>query len=167
MQAGYDVKLSEVHGMAQRGGSVVTHVRFTQGGDIAPIIDQGEADCIIAFEKLEAYRWVSYLKTGGTMFVNTQVIKPMPVVLGIAEYPMDIEGFLKNSGVNALFIDAESIANDLGNSRIVNTVLLGAAANKMPFAKEDWFIQIEKTIKKQFVDINKKAFLQGFEYNFD
>jgi indolepyruvate ferredoxin oxidoreductase beta subunit len=166
MEAGYDVKLSEVHGMAQRGGSVVTHVRFTKGEEIAPIIDQGQADCIIAFEQLEAYRWVSYLKKGGTMFINTQKIKPMPVVMGTAEYPVGIEGFLRENEVEALFINAESIAKDLGNSRVVNIVLLGAAARKLPFSKEDWLMQIDKTVKKQFADINRNAFLRGFEYNF-
>ena len=107
MNGGYDVKLSEVHGMAQRGGSVVTHVRMGEQEVCAPVIDRGGADIIVAFEMLEAYRWVEYLKKGGKLFVNRQRINPMPVIMGTAKYPDDIEGFLKRELGNVTFVDAD------------------------------------------------------------
>ncbi len=142
MEAGYDVKLSEVHGMAQRGGSVVTHVRFSKTGVNAPVISEGGADIILAFERLEAYRWASYLKKGGKLYVNTQEIDPMPVVLGVQAYPSDIERFFIAKEIDASFIDAEAMALELGNSRVANTLLLGAAAKDMPFSKDEWLRQI-------------------------
>ncbi|MGI6664420.1 MAG: indolepyruvate oxidoreductase subunit beta [Christensenellaceae bacterium] len=163
MQAGYDVKLSEVHGMAQRGGSVVTHVRFAKDTSIAPTIDTGSADIIVAFEQLEGFRWASYLKKGGKMFINTQKISPMPVIMGVVEYPSHIMEFFSAQKIDVSYINAEKIAEELGNSRVVNTILLGAAAKEMPFSMEDWLAEIEKTIRPQFVDVNKRAFLRGME----
>lgn len=163
MEAGYDVKLSEVHGMAQRGGSVVTHVRLSKTGVSAPVISEGGADIILAFEQLEAYRWASYLKKGGKIYVNLQEIDPMPVVLGTQAYPSDISGFFNAKEIDASFINAEAMALGLHNPRVVNTLLLGAAAKVMPFSKDEWLRQIETTIKKEFVDINKQAFLQGYD----
>ena len=163
MDSGYDVKLSEVHGMAQRGGSVVTHVRISENKVNAPVIDKGGADIIVAFELLEAYRWVPYLKKGGKMFVNRQRINPMPVIMGVAKYPDDIEGFLKKEVGSAKVVDALAIAEELGNVKAVNTVLMGVLAKELPFSKEMWMAQIEKTVKPKFVELNKKAFARGYE----
>lgn len=162
MQEGYDVKLSEVHGMAQRGGSVVTHVRISENQVHSPVIDQGGADVILAFEQLEAYRWIPYLKEGGKMFVNTQKINPMPVIMGKAEYPADIVGFLEKHS-QAKCIDALAMAEECGSDKAVNTVLLGAAAKELPFDKEVWLEQIEKTVKPRFVELNKRAFEMGYQ----
>ncbi len=163
LEEGYDAKLSEVHGMAQRGGSVVTHVRISSGSIGSPIIDKGGADIIVAFELLEAYRWVPYLKKGGSMFVNTQRIKPMPVIMGAAEYPENIEDFLKKNTGNVVLTDALGIAEKCGSSKAVNTVLLGAVSNVLPFPEEIWLKQIEQTVKPRFVELNKKAFALGRE----
>jgi len=164
LKSGLDVKLSEVHGMAQRGGSVVTHVRMSEGEVAAPVIDEGGADVIVAFEMLEAYRWVSYLKPGGKMYVNTQTITPMPVIMGVAEYPGDIREFLteKVGAGNVTFIDALSIAEAAGNAKAVNTVLLGALARELPFSKEMWLDEIAQKVKPQFVELNKAAFGEGY-----
>lgn len=162
MNNGYDVKLSEVHGMAQRGGSVVTHVRMSKENVCAPVIDKGGADIIVAFEMLEAYRWVGYLKKGGKMFVNTQKINPMPVIMGAAKYPENIKEFITENAGEAKFVDALSIAEELGNVKAVNTVLMGVLAKEMPFDKEIWIDTIAKTVKPRFVELNKKAFERGF-----
>jgi len=159
--AGKDVKLSEVHGMAQRGGSVVTHVVIGEKV-FSPIIDEGEADIIIAFEKLEAMRWASYLKKGGHMLVNTQEIMPMPVIIGSAQYPKEIEDTLKNTVHNIICVDALTLALEAGNARCVNVVMLGVLAKYLDVAKEDWQKVIEQTVKPQFIDMNEKAFLLGY-----
>lgn len=163
LQEGYDVKLSEVHGMAQRGGSVVTHVRISENTVHSPVINEGGADVILAFEQLEAYRWIPYLKQGGKMFVNTQKINPMPVIMGQAEYPADILSFLEKSAGEVKCIDALSIAEECGNAKAVNTVLLGAVAKELPFSKDVWLSQIEKTVKPRFVALNKTAFEKGYQ----
>src|SRR5690606_28647621 len=124
---GYDVKLSEVHGMAQRGGSVVTHVKFGRKV-FSPLIEVGTADIILAFEKMEALRWIHYLKQDGTIIVNDQSIDPMPVITGLAQYPDDIWQRLNKWSSNVISIDALSIAKELGNIRVANTVLLGVLA---------------------------------------
>ncbi len=164
MEQGYDVKLSEVHGMAQRGGSVVTHVRMCEGTVTAPVISEGDADIIVAFEMLEAYRWVSYLKPGGKMYVNTQQINPMPVIMGAAEYPADIREYLEKNVGEVTFMDALAIAEELGNVKAVNTVLLGALAKELPFTKEMWLDAIASTVKPRFVELNKAAFERGYTY---
>lgn len=164
MEQGYDVKLSEVHGMAQRGGSVVTHVRMSEGTVTAPVISEGDADIIVAFEMLEAYRWVSYLKPGGKMYVNTQQINPMPVIMGAAEYPADIREYLEKNVGEVTFMDALAIAEELGNVKAVNTVLLGALAKELPFTKEMWLDAIASTVKSRFVELNKAAFERGYTY---
>ena len=124
---GYDVKVSEVHGMSQRGGSVVTYVRADEKV-YSPIIDKGEADFIVSFEKLEAGRYASFLKKDGKIIVNSQEIDPMPVIIGAAEYPTDVLEELKNKGLNIDAIDALTPANEAGSSKAVNIVLLGCAA---------------------------------------
>lgn len=163
MQAGMDVKLSEVHGMAQRGGSVVTHVRMSEHAVCAPVIDLGGADVIVAFELLEAYRWLPYLKPDGAMFVNTQCINPMPVITGAVEYPAGIRGELAAQVREIAFVDAQTIAEELGNVKAVNTVLLGALAQKLPFDKALWIQAIERNVKPAFVALNKQAFERGLQ----
>ncbi len=160
IHAGYDVKLSEVHGMAQRGGSVVTFVRY--GDKVAePIVEEGQADVLIAFEKLEAKRYAHFLKKDGVLIVNDQRIDPMPVVIGVAEYPENIiEGLEKEYKV--LKIDAMAEARKLGNTRTFNIIVLGMAAKHMDFAKEDWIATIEKTVPVKTIEINKKAFEVGY-----
>ena len=158
---GKDVKVSEVHGMSQRGGSVITCVKI--GDKIAsPIIDEGEADVILAFEQLEAIRWLSYLKKGGTVITNVQKINPMPVVSGAAKYPDNIIEDLEKEH-KVFKVNAMEEALKLGNSRVFNIIVLGVAARHMDFSKEAWLNVIEKTVPPKTVEINKQAFLLGFE----
>ena len=160
LSRGYDVKLSEVHGMAQRGGSVVTFVRY---GDKVnePVVEEGNADILISFEKLEALRYAHYLKKDGIIIVNDCKIEPMTVVTGMATYPENIiEELRKNHKVS--LIDGNKIANELGNAKVLNSVVLGAAAKEMGFDKEDWLTVIEKTVPVKTIEINIKAFLKGY-----
>ena len=161
LKKGYDVKLSEVHGMAQRGGSVVTHVRIAEDGVNSPLIEPGEADIIIAFEELEAYRWLPYLRKGGRMYVNAQQIIPMPVIMGKAEYPERIIEKLQAYAGKVKAIDGLKLAEESGTDKAVNVVLLGAASNDMPFSDEEWLSVIEENVKPKFIDINKTAFEKG------
>ena len=161
VDAGYDVKLSEVHGMAQRGGSVVTFVRY--GEKVAePIVEEGQADLLIAFEKLEAKRYAHFLKKDGVLVVNEQRIDPITVVTGAATYPEGIVEELEKE-YSVLKINAMDEALKLGNSKVFNIIVLGMAAKHMDFSKEDWLKVIEKTVPPKTVEINKKAFLLGFE----
>lgn len=163
LNSGYDVKLSEVHGMSQRGGDVVTHVKMSDDKVNSPLIERGEADMIIAFERLEAYRWLPQLKAGGTMYVNTQDIMPMPVVLGNAQYPADIDNALRKTAGKLIMFDALKIAEECGSTKAVNVVLMGAASHELPFNNEDWTKVIEENVKPAFVELNKKAFTMGQE----
>lgn len=158
---GYDVKLSEVHGMSQRGGDVVTHVKISDTKVASPLIEKGEADIIIAFEKLEAYRWLSYLAKGGAMYVNEQQIMPMPVVLGQAEYPANADEDMTEAAGKLVSFDALAIAEEEGSSKATNVVLLGAASCDMPFTDDEWMSVIEEHVKPKFVDLNKAAFKRG------
>lgn len=158
---GYDVKLSEVHGMSQRGGSVVTHVKISDGKVGAPIIEEGEADIILAFEKLEAYRWLPYLRKGGALYVNTQQILPMPVIMGEAEYPADLDQALQERAGKLKAFDALQIAEECGSSKAVNVVLLGAASADLPFDDAAWMKVIDGHVKEKFVEMNKLAFTRG------
>ena len=159
--AGYDVKLSEVHGMAQRGGSVVTFVRY--GESVAePIVEEGCADVLIAFEKLEALRYAHFLKKDGAIVVNDHRIDPITVVTGAAQYPENIIENLEKE-YNVYKVNAMEEALKLGNSRVFNIIVLGVAAKHMDFSKEDWLNVIEKTVPAKTVEINKKAFLLGYE----
>ncbi len=158
--AGYDVKISEVHGMAQRGGSVVTYVRY--GDKVAePIVEEGQADILIAFERLEALRYVHFLKRGGVLIVNDQRMDPMTVVTGMAEYPADIIDRLKAKRA-VVTVDAMAEAKKLGNSRVFNTIVIGLAAKSMEFKKEDWMQVIEQTVPAKTIAINQKAFETGY-----
>ena len=158
---GYDVKVSEVHGMSQRGGSVVTYVRF---GDkvYSPIITEGEADIIISFEKLEAARYAAFLKKDGVIVVNSQEIDPMPVIIGAAEYPKNVLGELTAKGLKVEELDALSLANEAGSPKAVNIVLMGKAAKYFDIPLESWISAIETTLAPKFVEMNKKAFLLGY-----
>ena len=159
--AGYDVKLSEVHGMAQRGGSVVTFVRY--GKKVAePIIEEGQADVLIAFEMLEALRYAHFLKKDGVIIVNEQRIDPITVVTGAAQYPENMIEDLEKE-YNVYKVNAMEEALKLGNSRVFNIIVLGVAAKHMDFSKEAWLEAIEKTVPPKTVEINKKAFLLGYE----
>ena len=161
VDAGFDVKLSEVHGMAQRGGSVVTFVRY--GEKVAePIVEEGQADLLIAFEMLEAKRYAHFLKKDGVLVVNEQRIDPITVVTGAATYPEGIVEELEKE-YSVLKINAMDEALKLGNSKVFNIIVLGMAAKHMDFSKEDWLKVIEKTVPPKTVDMNKKAFLLGFE----
>ena len=160
-EAGFDVKLSEVHGMAQRGGSVVTFVRY--GERVAePIVEEGQADVLIAFERLEALRYAHFLKKDGVLIINDWRIEPITVVTGAAEYPENIIEDL--SKVHKVYtINAMEEAIKLGNPKAFNVIVLGMAARHMEFAKEDWLKVIEKTVPPKTIDINKSAFLVGYE----
>ncbi|NLL73321.1 MAG: indolepyruvate oxidoreductase subunit beta [Clostridiales bacterium] len=160
IQAGYDVKLSEVHGMAQRGGSVVTFVRYGEKVN-EPIVEEGQADVLIAFEKLEALRYAHFLKEDGAIIVNEQEIDPMPVVIGAAKYPKNIVEDLSEKH-RVYKVDATKEAKELGNSRVFNVIVLGIAAQHMDFTKEDWLKVIEETVPEKTIDINKKAFEVGY-----
>ena len=158
---GYDIKVSEVHGMSQRGGSVVTYVRF---GDkvYSPVIDKGEADYIVSFELLEAARWTEFLKPGGKLVANTQQINPMPVIIGAATYPTDVLGELKQKGLNIDDFDALTPAVEAGSSKAVNIVLMGRFAKYVDIPYERWIAAIEKAVKPKFVEMNKRAFELGY-----
>ena len=162
LTGGYDVKLSEVHGMAQRGGSVVTYVRY--GDSVAePIVEEGQADILIAFERLEALRYAHFLKPTGAIIVNDTRIDPMSVVIGAAEYPEhSLENLQKKYKV--LAVDATAEALKLGNPRVFNTIILGVAAQHMDFSKEEWLQVIADTVPPKTIEINQKAFLTGYEY---
>ena len=160
---GYDVKVSEVHGMSQRGGSVVTYVKYGEKVN-SPMICDGEADFIVSFEKIEAARWVSCLKPDGRIIVNTQKIDPMPVITGAAVYPDAIIDELKAAGVAVDALDALSLADEAGSSKAVNIVLMGRLAKYMDIPYERWTEEIEKSVKPQFIEINKKAFELGYSY---
>lgn len=157
---GYDVKVSEVHGMSQRGGSVVTYVRFGEKV-YSPIIDKGEADFIVSFEKIEAARYASYLADGGKIIVNTQQIDPMPVITGAAEYPTDALDKLIAEGIDVDAIDALTPATEAGSSKAVNILLMGRLSKYMSIPEEKWIAAIKKSVTPKFVEMNLKAFTLG------
>lgn len=157
---GYDVKVSEVHGMSQRGGSVVTYVKY--GGKVfSPIIDRGEADMILAFEKLEAARALPYLKEGGTVILNDREIAPMPVITGAAEYPDGLVADI-TSKAKVIAIDALSLSLEAGSAKAVNVVLIGVLARSSDISKEVWIQTIKDTVPAKFLDLNLKAFELGY-----
>ena len=157
---GFDVKVSEVHGMSQRGGSVVTYVRW---GDkvCSPIIDKGQADCILSFELLEAARYTEFLRTGGRIIVNSQQINPMPVIAGMAAYPENLEEKIAALGIQVDSLDALSLAEEAGSSKAVNLVLMGRLAKHFDFTDEEWMDAIEHSVPPKFLELNKKAFELG------
>lgn len=157
---GYDVKVSEVHGMSQRGGSVVTYVRF---GDkvYSPIIDEGEADFIVSFEQLEAARWLSYLKPDGKIVVSEQETDPMPVITGVAQYPSDLIPKMQALGVQVDAVDALGMAQKAGTAKAANLVLMGRLSRYFDFSLDIWMQAIEDCVPQKFLELNKKAFLMG------
>ncbi len=157
---GYDIKVSEVHGMSQRGGSVVTYVRF---GDkvYSPIIDKGQADYIVSFELLEAARWTEYLKPNGKIIVNTQQINPMPVIIGAAEYPENLVRKMLDAGIAVDTLDALSLAEQAGSSKAVNIVLMGHLSRNFDFTEEEWLEAIAQSVPAKFMELNQKAFQMG------
>lgn len=162
LSEGLDVKVSEVHGMSQRGGSVVTYVRCGQKV-YSPVIDKGGADCIVSFEKLEAARWIEYLKKDGVIITNTQQIDPMPVITGAAEYPENILDEL-SAKVMVDALDALSLATEAGSAKAVNIVLMGRLAKYFDISYDKWISAIETTVAERFVELNKKAFELGYNY---
>lgn len=163
MDLGYDVKVSEVHGMSQRGGSVVTYVRFGDRVD-SPTVDLGQADVILSFEQLEAARYLPYLKKGGKVITNTQQIDPMPVITGTAVYPENLIEKMKDCGADVLALDALSLAEEAGSAKAINVVLIGVLSNFMDFDKEVWHASINECVPKKFLEINQKAFDLGASY---
>ena len=160
LNEGYDVKVSEVHGMSQRGGSVVTYVRFGEKV-YSPVIDRGEADFIVSFEKLEAARYVEYLKKGGRIVVNTQEIDPMPVITGAASYPENLIEKMEEKGITVDAMDCLSLAEEAGSSKAVNLVLMGRLSKYFDIPEEKWLNAIEQCVPAKFVEMNKKAFAHG------
>ena len=157
---GYDVKVSEVHGMSQRGGSVVTYVRFGEKV-YSPVIDKGQADFIVSFEKLEAARYVEYLKESGRIVVNTQEIDPMPVITGAAQYPENLVEKMENLGISVDALDCLSLAEQAGSSKAVNIVLMGRLSKYFDIPVEKWQKAIEECVPEKFLELNRKAFLLG------
>ncbi|MCL2708188.1 MAG: indolepyruvate oxidoreductase subunit beta [Defluviitaleaceae bacterium] len=162
---GCDVKVSEVHGMSQRGGSVTTFVRFGRGRVCSPVIDDGQADFVLAFELLEAYRSVSYLKPGGRIVVNNLAINPMPVITGEAAYPDGIIEKIRGFGFGADTLDASGIAKKAGSERAANVALIGRLAPMLPFKKDSWVEVIKESVKPAFLELNLKAFELGYGYD--
>lgn len=157
---GYDVKVSEVHGMSQRGGSVVTYVRFGEKV-YSPVIDKGEADYIVSFEKLEAARWLPFLKKGGRIIVNTQEIDPMPVITGAMSYPEQVVEKLREQGASVTALDALALAEEAGSSKAVNIVLMGVLSKFLSFPEEVWQKALEECVPEKFLELNRKAFALG------
>lgn len=157
----YDVKVSEVHGMSQRGGSVVTYVKYGEKV-YSPIVREGQADLILAFEQLEAARWLPFLKTNGTIIANSQKIDPMPVVIGNAQYPDGVLEAVQKTGVDLIEIDALSIAVEAGSPKAVNVVLIGVMASKMDIPYAVWEKAIRETVPEKFLEMNLKAFHLGY-----
>lgn len=159
---GYQVKMSEIHGMAQRGGSVVTQVRL--GEDVySPVIEPGEADFLVAFEQLEAYRWSHYLKKDGVLIVNTQKIAPLPVLIGSATYPETILADLKGRVKGFVELDGLKLASEAGNAKATNVVLMGVLSKYMEFPEDAWQSALVEKIPAKLLELNKKAFASGVD----
>ena len=157
---GYDVKVSEVHGMSQRGGSVVTYVRFGERF-CSPIIDKGEADFIVSFEMLEAARYAEYLRPDGRIVTNSQEVNPMPVITGAAAYPEDLVGKLEALGITVDAMDCLTLAEEAGSSKAVNIVLMGRLSRYFDIPEEKWLQAVRECVPAKFVDLNLRAFALG------
>jgi len=157
---GYDAKVSEVHGMSQRGGAVVTYVRY---GDkvYSPIVDKGQAELLVSFEILEAARWLDHLMPGGQVVTNTQQIDPIPVITGAVKYPEDLVEKFKATGVKVDAIDALALAEEAGSSKTVNIVMMGRLSKYFPFPKETWIKALEDSVQPKFLEMNRRAFEAG------
>lgn len=163
INSSYDVKLSEIHGMAQRGGSVVSSIKMAEKV-YSPIIEKGEADIILAFEELEALRWLDYLAPAGRMIINKQQILPASVLTGQADYPEGVLEKIRVSTDNIISIDALSVARECGTTRAVNTVLIGILARLLDFPKEKWLASLENLLPERYLEANLKAFETGYNY---
>lgn len=162
MLAGFDVKKSEIHGMSQRGGSVVSHVRF--GKEVfSPIVPEGEGDILFGFELLETYRYLSLLKPGGAVVANDLKIPPPSVLLGQQSYPADLPDRIHARFPDFLLVDGQKLAAEAGNPRAANTVLLGAVAKRLTIAEDHWIAAIEKMVPRKALEVNLKAFRMGRE----
>ena len=162
MSLGYDVKVSEVHGMSQRGGSVVTYVKY--GNEVAsPVICKGEADFLISFELLEAARWLPYLKKDGVVVTSTQSINPMPVIMGVKEYPENIAEKIEAKGIKLMKADALAVAEECGSSKASNVVLIGMFAKHSDIPKEVFLKAVEESVPAKFKELNIEAFNRGYE----
>ncbi|GAB6159068.1 indolepyruvate oxidoreductase subunit beta [Desulfotomaculum varum] len=159
--AGYDIKVSEIKGMAQRGGSVVTQVRLGEKV-YSPVIGQGSADVILAFEKMEALRWLPYLKADGHIIINDQAIPPVPVLTGAAAYPDDCLARIQQAVPQAIAVDALDIAIQCGNARAANVVLMGLLARRLPIDKVVWLQALRERVPAKFIEINLQAFERGY-----
>jgi len=159
---GYDVKVSELHGMSQRGGSVTTYVKFGEKV-YSPVIEDGEADYIVAFELLEAARWSHCLKPGGTIISSVGRIDPMPVTTGAAEYPADLASKIRERGLRLIEVDAPALAAEAGNGKTVNVVLMGVLARELGMSRADWEECIKSSVPAKFTEVNLKAFGLGYE----
>ena len=157
---GYDAKVSEVHGMSQRGGAVVTYVRY---GDkvYSPIVDIGQAELIVSFELLEAARWINHLAPGGQVVTNTQQIDPIPVIMGAAKYPESLVEKMEATGARVDAFDALALAEQAGSSKTVNIVMMGRLSKYFPFSEETWQQALEESVPQKFLDMNKRAFALG------
>jgi indolepyruvate ferredoxin oxidoreductase beta subunit len=162
LSAGYDVKMNEIHGMSQRGGSVSSQVRYAPAGEevASPVIEENSADMLVAFEKMEALRWAPYLKDNGTIVMNDYVIPPLPVLTGKKEYPKDIETELHKIAT-VIKLDAAQEARKMGNPKVMNVILLGTIVKKMNLQDIDWASIIKENVKANFADINIKALNAG------
>lgn len=162
IKKGYDIKVSEIHGMSQRGGSVITQVRYGEKV-YSPIIAPGTADYVLGFELMEAVRAIPYLKEGGILITNDREINPMPVVMGKAEYPRDLEAYLKDCGAEVCVFDAYVQALAAGNPKCLNMVLLGAWAKKAGFDAEECLEVVAENVPAKFLEVNKKGFMRGYD----
>ena len=162
LMQGFEVKVSEVHGMSQRGGSVVTYVKY---GDkvYSPVVEKGEADLIVSFEQLEAARSLPYLRKGGTIITSTQKLDPMPVIRGATTYPEDIFNQFREAGVDFVSVNALELAEQAGSAKSSNVVLMGVVSTKMSIEKEVWLKALEECVPAKFLELNKKAFELGRE----
>ncbi|MBQ8306322.1 MAG: indolepyruvate oxidoreductase subunit beta [Blautia sp.] len=161
MEAGYDVKMSEIHGMSQRGGSVSSQVRYGEKV-MSPVIEKGQADIIVSFEKMEALRALDYLKKDGTLVVNDVEIPSMSVITGDETYPDDVLDEIKKH-VSARVVDATGLARELGNEKASNIILLGTLIKAMGLTAIDWDTILEANIKPKFLELNKKALQVGMD----
>ena len=157
---GYDAKVSEVHGMSQRGGAVITYVRYGEKV-YSPIVDKGQAELLVSFELLEAARWLELLAPGGQVVTNTQQIDPVPVIIGAANYPENLLEKFEAIGAKVDAIDALALAEKAGSSKTVNVVMMGRLSKYFPFPKETWNKALEESVPPQFLELNRRAFEAG------
>ncbi|MGD0621738.1 MAG: indolepyruvate oxidoreductase subunit beta [Thermacetogeniaceae bacterium] len=163
LKSGHQVKVAETHGMAQRGGSVITHLRY--GSTVySPLISAGQADYLIGFEKLEAVRCLPFIKEDGLLIINDQEIPPLPVLLGKLPYPELTGDSLRGSAPRLQFVPARACAQQLGDSRAVNMVLLGCLARYLQIARECWQMAIDECVRPQYQELDRQAFLAGLNF---